>query len=121
MAHFKIELTKEQIELLTKSAKEKLMSDKQKEIAAIELKYTKAVAALESKFKSYSISIDEEPETKNEKRTLIKLPENLLRECFAAGDTIKEMIEKIPGSKEQSIRAKLLKLGLKMADQPKKK
>lgn len=77
-----IELTKEQIDVLTKASKEKLESNKKKEldsitvkytkeIAGLEAKYEKAVKELENKFKTFSITIDDTTSTsKNESNTV---------------------------------------------------
>jgi len=61
-----IELTAEQIELLTAASKQKLMEAKNKAIDVIEADYLKAVKALEGKFKTFSVDVDYSPEVKKE-------------------------------------------------------
>lgn len=117
-----IVLTKEQIELLTKASTEKLKAEKAKKIEALEAEFTKAVSALENKFKTFEISLDEE--TTNDKkstgkRTLVKLDEKLIRQYYNESLSVKEMSEKIEGSKVSSIRQKLTSMGLLLKDQPK--
>lgn len=117
-----IVLTKEQIEQLTKASIERLKTEKAKKIEAIEAEFTKAVSALQNKFKTLDIPLDEE--TTNDKkstgkRTLVKLDEKLIRQYYNESLSVKEMSEKIEGSKVSSIRQKLTSMGLLLKDQPK--
>ena len=117
-----IVLTKEQIELLTKASTEKLKAEKAKKIETLEAEFSKAVSALQSKYKTLDVPLEEEPGNDKKskvKRTLVKLDETLIKQYYNEGLSVNEMSEKIEGSKVASIRQKLTSMGLLLKDQPK--
>lgn len=94
-----IELTKEQIEILTRASKDKLASDMAKEIKDIEAKYEKMVKALENKFKTFAVSFTDDVEIDDPKLDFKKKLNAINQRLTKATDPAR--IAEIQAEKEQ--------------------
>ena len=105
----KIELTKEQIELLIKSESEVLQKKFDADVKALEKQLSTDVKALENKFKYVEVNVVEPAEAK--KKTKINTDE--LKQMVADKVGVKKIAEHF-GTTEQSIRSKLWHLKVKL-------
>jgi hypothetical protein len=104
----KIELTKEQIDLLTKEAEKKLMDEFEAAKAKLEKKLQDDIAALKGKFRYAEISTNEKEEKPVQKKTgkRVKIDTHKLNELLAAGKSYQEVADFF-GTNANSIRSKV--------------
>jgi hypothetical protein len=105
----KIELTKEQIDLLTKDAEKKLTDEFNAAKDKLEKKLQEDIAALKGKFRYADISTAEKGEEKPvQKKTgkRVKIDTSKLNELLAAGKSYQEVADFF-GTNANSIRSKV--------------
>jgi len=117
-----IELTKAQIEQLTKADKEQLLTIKTtaiedaekvkvKAVEDAEKNYQTALTKLNDKYKTLTVDISDVP-TKKGKKPRGKVDKDTVVKMFQTGKTLKD-ISDATGVSTQTVRATLKKLGLK--------
>jgi hypothetical protein len=109
MKNMKIELTKEQIDLLTKEAEKKLTDEFEAAKAKLEKKLQEDIAALKGKFRYADIPTAEKGEEKpGQKKTgkRVKIDTGKMNELLAAGKSYQE-VAAFFGTTANSIRSKV--------------
>jgi hypothetical protein len=107
--YMKIELTQEQIDLLTKDAEKKLTDECNAAKDKLEKKLQEDIAALKGKFRYADVSIAEkemEKPVQKKQGKRVKIDTDKLNELFAAGKTYQQVAEFF-GTSANSIRSKV--------------
>jgi len=104
----KIELTQEQIDLLTKDAEKKLVDDCNAAKARLEKKLDEDIAALKGRFRYAEVNMGEKDTKPAQKKvtTRAKIDAGKLNELLASGKSVHEIADFF-GSTASSIRTKL--------------
>ena len=104
----KIELTQQQIDLLTQDAEKKLIDEFNAAKAKLEKKLEEDIAALKGKFRYAEVNMGEKEEKPARKKgsTRAKIDNNKLNELLEAGKSYQEIADFF-GTNANSIRSKV--------------